>query len=118
MIRGKVREYLGMILYYTIRVQVKIMMLSYIDGIISSFDESYPKGKVTKSSAAPNNIFVVNKDYKKMDQEKVVEFHNLAANTLYANKRSRPDTCISIAFLTAGVQTPNKDNWYKLVHLM
>ena len=78
-------------------------MLSYIEEIITAFDKADQKGKGTKSSAAPNNLFVVNEDCKKIDQEKIVEFQDLAAKTLYATKRSRPNTCTAIAFLTTRV---------------
>ena len=47
-------------------------MISYIEDIINTFNKLDPKGKVPKSSAAPNNIFVVNEDCKKLYQEKVV----------------------------------------------
>jgi hypothetical protein len=63
-------------------------------------------------------LFKVNKDHKKLQPEKAVEFHNLVAKTLYATKRARPDTCAAIAFLTTRVQAPNKDDWNKLDHLM
>ena len=91
-IRGKVHEYLGMTIYYTVHGKVRITMLSYIEYIITAFKNAYSKWKGTKSSAAPNNIFVVNKDCKKLDQEKVVEFHNLVANNLYDTKKARYDT--------------------------
>ena len=107
--RGKVNEYLGITLYYTVRGQVRITILSYIEEIITNFDKSDPKGKGKKSSAAPNNLFVVNKDCKKLYQEKVVEFHNLVAKTFYAANRARPDTCTSIAFLTTRVQVLDEE---------
>ena len=47
-----------------------------------------------------------------------MDFHNLVANTLYANKRERPDTCTDIKFLTTRIQAPKKDDWAKLLHLM
>ena len=116
--RLKVNEYLGMTLYYNVHGQVRIMMLSYIEEIITDFDKAYPKGKVTKSSAAPNNIFVENEYYKKMDQEKVVEFHDIVAKNCYATKRPKPDTCTAISFLTRRVWAPGEEDWSKLVHLM
>ena len=67
-IQGNVCEYLGMNLYYTVRGQLSITMLSYIEEIINAFDKAYSKGECTKSSVTPNNIFVVNEDCKKMDQ--------------------------------------------------
>ena len=37
--QGKIHEYLLMILYYTVRGQVSITMLSYIEEIITAFDK-------------------------------------------------------------------------------
>ena len=93
-------------------------MFSYIDDILSTFDTEDPNLKVMKSIAAPNNLFLVNKDCKKFHQVKVVEFHNIVTKNLYAIKRSRPDTFTAISFLSTMVQSTNKENWDKLVHLM
>jgi hypothetical protein len=116
--RGKVHTYLGMTLDYTVRGQVKITMIGYVDEILTAFDKADPKGCGTKSSAAPDNLFKTNEDCEKLSPNKAVEFHNLVAKTLYATKRARPDTCTAIAFLTTRVRAPDKDDWTKLVHLM
>jgi hypothetical protein len=70
------------------------------------------------TSAAPDSIFKVDESCEKLKQDKAVEFHNLVAKTLYSTKRSRPDTCTAIAFMTTRVRAPDKDDWNKLVHLM
>ena len=116
--RGKVREYLGMTLYYTVCDQVNITIFSCIEEILTALEKADPNGKGTKSSDAPNNIFVVNKECKKMDQGKVVKFRNLVAKTLYANKSSIPYTCTDIIFLTIRVQAPDEDDWEKLLYIM
>ena len=102
-IRGKVHEYLLMTLYYTVHCQVRITIFSYIKETLTASKKSDPKGKGKISSAATNNIFVINKDRKKIDQEKVVEFQNLVAKTLYATKQAIPDTCTNITFITTRV---------------
>ena len=84
--RGRVHKYLGMTLDYTVCGQVNISMFNYIDKIIDAFDKAELKGDGTKSSAAPNDLFKVNKDHKKLWPEKAVEFHNLVDKTLYATK--------------------------------
>ena len=117
MIRGKIHEYLGMTLDCTVRGQVKITMISYIEEIPAAFDKLDPKWYGKNTSATPNNLFVVNKDCKKLNQKKVLGFHNLVENNLYATKRSIPDTCTAIEFLTTRVCAPDKDDWAKLVHL-
>ena len=116
--RGKVHKYLGMTLDYTVRGQVKITMIDYIDEILTAFDKADPKGSGTKTSAASENLFKIDEDCEKLQPSKAVEFHNLVAKTLYATKRARPDTCTAIAFLTTRVRAPDKDDWTKLVHLM
>ncbi len=45
------------------------------------------------------------------------DFHTVVAKILYVTKRARPDTCLSIAFLTIRVRAPDIDDWEKLHHL-
>jgi hypothetical protein len=116
--RGKVHEYLGMTLDYTVRGRVMISMFGYIDEIIASWEKVEPKCTGTKTSAAPENLFTVDEDCEKLPADKVVAFHNIVAKTLYATKRARPDTCTAIAFLTTRVREPDTQDWAKLAHLM
>jgi hypothetical protein len=78
-------------------------MFDYVDKIINAFDKAEPKRGGTKSSAAPDDLFKVDKDREKLPREKAIEFHNLVAKTLYATKRARPNTCTAIAFLMTRV---------------
>jgi hypothetical protein len=117
-IRGKIYKYLGMTLDYTTRGQVKITMFDYFDDILTTIDKAEPKGGVTKTNAAPVSLFKVDESCENIKQDKDVEFHNLVAKILYSTNRSRPDTCIAIAFLTSRVRAPEKDDWNELVHLM
>jgi hypothetical protein len=116
--RGKVHTYLGMKLDYTIPGQVSVTMFDYIKDIIDTFEKAEPKGTGTKTSAAPDNLFKIDKDCEKLNTSKAVVFHNLVAKTLYATKRARPDTGTAIAFLTTRVREPDKDDWAKMCHLM
>ena len=95
--------------------QCKVTMLGYIDKILAAWkkaDQSAdddglktigPKKK-TKSSAAPENLFVVNKDCKKLNSVKATSFHNIIAKALYVLKQARPDISVAIAFLMTRVQ--------------
>ena len=98
--RGKVHKYLGMPLNYTVRNQVQIKIIDFLDKVLIAFDKAEPKGGDTKKSAAPENLFKVDEDCKNLPQNKTVQFHNLVAKNLYATKRARPDTCMAVAFLT------------------
>ena len=60
--RGNVHMYLGVTLDYRIRGRVNITMLDYIEEIITAFEKAAPGNNGTTSSAAPINLFVVDKD--------------------------------------------------------
>ncbi len=72
--RGRVHKYLGMTLDYTVCGRVSILMFDYIDEIINAFDKAEPKGGSTKSSAAPDDLFKVDKDHEKLPPEKAMSF--------------------------------------------
>ena len=101
--RGKLNEYLGMTIDYSEPGQAKVTMLNYVEEILTAFAKANPKATGTKSSAAPENLFLVNEEYEKLLTNKSVQFHNLVAKTLYDTKRARPDTCTAVAFLTTRV---------------
>ena len=61
-------------------------MIDFLEKVLIAFDKAEPKGGNTKTSAAPENIFKVDEDGKKIPQSKTIQFHNLVANTLYATK--------------------------------
>jgi hypothetical protein len=116
--RGKVHTYLGMKIDYTTPGRVIISQFEYIQEIITAFDKADPTGGGTKSSSAPNNLFRIDTDCPKLSPVRAKEFHHLVAKTLYATKRSRPDTCTPVAYLTTRVRDPNTNDWDKLSHMV
>ena len=92
-----------MTLDYTVRGQVQITMIDFLDEVLVAFDKAEPKGGGTKTSAAPENLFKVNEYCEKLPHSKTVQFHNLAEKTVYETKQARPYTCTTVAFLTAGI---------------
>ena len=59
--------------------------------------------KKGSNTAAPENLFKVDKDAVKLDIRLSTVFHNLVAKTLFVTKRARSDTSTAIAFLTTHV---------------
>ena len=115
---GKVHKYLGITLDYTTVGQAKITMFDYIDEILNSFDKSDPTSGVTKSSSAPDIIFKVNEDCKKLNTKQSVEFHHLVEKILFPTKQAKPDTCTAVSLLTTILREPDNKDWANLVHLM
>jgi hypothetical protein len=67
-------------------------MHDYIDGILQVFDlaiKDHSNGYQNvekccfKSSAAPENLFMVNEDCKKLSNEAAAAFHTILAKALY-----------------------------------
>jgi hypothetical protein len=128
--RGKVHKYLGMTLDYSTPGECKITMIDYVDEILAAWEKVEPlideegfekvqsKARKTKTSAAPENLFKVDDDCKKLNSTKATAFHNIVAKALYITKRARPDISVAIAFLTTRVREPDLDDWEKLSHLM
>ncbi len=124
---GKVHKYLGMLLDFSHKGQCRVSMYEYVDRILEAFDSAvrrYDDGYLkvgkcrSKSGAAPDNLFVVNKDCKKLSDEVAAAFHAIVAKALYVTMGARPDTNLAIAFLTTGVRALDTADWEKLYHLM
>jgi hypothetical protein len=102
-------------------------MYDYVDSILEAFDSAirrYNDGYLkvgkrhSKSSAAPDNLFVVIRDCEKLSDEVAAAFHTIVTKALYVTKQARPDTSLAIAFLATRVRAPDTDDWEKSCHLM
>jgi hypothetical protein len=114
--QGHKHMYLGMDLDYTTHGQCKVTMIGHVDEILAAWKKvnqsadnedgfkTVGNKQKTKSSAAPENLFVVNEDCKKLDSVKATAFHNIIAKAPYITKRARPDISVAIAFLMMRVQ--------------
>ncbi len=124
--QGKVHTYLGMSIDFSKKCLVSILMEGYLSEVIAAWDKAEPLGKgfllvknrnTNKTSAAPDDLFKVDKDATKLGTNIKKIFHNIVAKMLYATKQARPDTLVAIAFLTMQVREPDVDDWRKLQHL-
>ena len=88
-------------------VKFTFTMIDFLDEVLTDFDKAEPKGGGTKTIAVPENLFKVDEDFEKLPQSKTVKFYHLVAKNVYATKRSRPDTCTAVAFLTTIFRAPN-----------
>jgi hypothetical protein len=107
--RGKTHKYLGLSLDFSHKGQCRVTMHDNINGILQAYDlaimdhvDGYQivGRRHSKTSAAPDNLFVVNEDCKKLSNEAAAAFHTIVAKALYLTKRARPDISLAITFLT------------------
>ena len=128
--QGKVHKYLGMNLDFSTKCQVEITMIEYVKEIVAAWDKAAPKvdddgfetvrrrGKKGRSSTAPEDLFKIDEDSKKLEPVKATAFHNIVAKALYLVKSARPDASVAIAFLITRVREPDVDDWRKLEQLV
>ena len=113
--RGKVHDYLGMVLDYRSEKKVKVTMYKFIDQML----KEVPKDMIGMAvSPTTNHLFKINPNPKYLDKDKKELFHHLVAKCLFLCKRARPDIHPAVAFLTTRVQKPDLDDWRKLSRLM
>ncbi len=125
--QGKVHDYLGMTIDFSKKGQVRITMLKYVAEVIAAWNKVAPhvdsEGFTTatrrkRTSAAPDDLFKVNEDAKKLSNAMAATFHNIVAKSLYLSKWARPNILVAIAFLTMRVRAPDVDDWRKLGHMV
>jgi hypothetical protein len=92
-------------------------MIDYVAEIVVAYDKALKdlsdglravtkKKNVARTSTAPDDLFIVDKDAEKLSEEDAMAFHNFVAKTLYVSKCARPDASTAIAFLTTRIRAP------------
>jgi hypothetical protein len=113
--RGKVHNYLGMRMDYTMRGKVNITMVPYIEDMIDKMPEDM---RGMSSTPGRNHLFTVNQDATKLSDEDSIMFHHITAKLLFLCKRARPDLQTAVTFLTTRVKSPDIDDYKKLARVM
>jgi hypothetical protein len=115
--RGKVHEYLGMTLNFTVPGQVQVTMISYVKEIVELFHK-HDATTLTAKTPAADHLFQVNEDAPSLTEHQATTFHNFVAKCLFLCKRARPDISTAEAFLTTRVKGPDQDDWKKLTRMI
>jgi hypothetical protein len=109
--RGKVHDYLGMVLDYTEEGRVKISMSQYIDEVVDEAPDDMDGEAPTPAAAY---LFQVNPEASKLDANNKEMFHRIVAKLLFLSKWARPDLQTAMAFLCTRVREPDEDDYKKL----
>ena len=115
--RGKIHDYLGMKLDYTVDGQVTIDMVDYVDSMVNTSPEEHLTGAKV-ASPWRQHLFKVQEQSPPLPKSTAEQFHTTTAQGLFLCKHARPDICPAIAYLTTRVKAPNENDWEKLVRIM
>jgi hypothetical protein len=115
--RGKVHDYLGMTLDFSVDGKVTFSMNDYIENVL----DDAPDDKAfagTAATPAAHHLFDVSSSADKLPAEAMEKFHRTTAKLLYLCKRARPDLQTGVAFLCTRVKQPDTDDWKKLARVV
>jgi hypothetical protein len=114
--RGKVHDYLGMTLDFSVPGQVTVTMIDYIKMICMDL----PKDMVGKAATpAANHLFLVDdEDAAPLDKDRTDLFVHLMMQLLFLSQRACPDIRTAISFLCGSIQHPNNHDYKKLTRVM
>ena len=85
---GKVHDYFGMDLNFSLKIPVKVSVIKHAKKIIEAFPEEIES---TYKSPAANPLFQIREERKAMvlPEEQSVSFHNMVAHILFMSKRAK-----------------------------
>jgi hypothetical protein len=114
--RGKVHDYLGMMLDFSVPSQVTVTMIDYIKMICMDL----PKGMIgTAATPATNHLFRVDdENAAPLDKDCADLFVHLMMQLLFLSQRARPDIQTAILFLCRCIQHPDDHDYKKLTRVM
>ena len=111
---GKKHEFLGMYFDFSEKGRVQVDMKYYIDNMLEDFPMN-----ITKTSKTPAGERLLEKGSGALlDKERKEIFHTTVARGLFMCKRARPDIQPTVIVLCSRVQSPNEDDWKKLIKMM
>jgi hypothetical protein len=98
-VRGKIHDYLAMIMDFTQDGALKIDMKCYIKGMLEDFP--YYEIKSTKVTPWTEKLLKIQEDAKKLNEERRSIFHTCVMKAMFLCKRSQPDIDPATAFLSS-----------------
>jgi hypothetical protein len=110
---GLIHNYLGMTWDFSTKGKCKVTMEKYINDLLT--DNNITD---TIDSPASNHLFVINPIAEKLSNDMIINFHTQVAKLLYLAKRIRPDILLPVSFLSTRVQSPDIDDWKKLMRVL
>ena len=94
---GKVHDYLGMTIDYSVDGKVKLYMFDYVEQILREADHKHVKG--TSVSPAGSNLFKINEDAEKLSSKDADQYRRSVAQLLFLSKLDQSDLQTAVAFL-------------------
>ena len=112
---GKIHDYLGMTLDFSIAGKVQIRMEDYITNMLTELLADMD-GMAT--TPATEHLFKINETPTYLDEKEATFFHHHMANLLFLCKQAGPDMQTVVAFLSSCIQHLDHHDYKKLTRAM
>jgi hypothetical protein len=110
---GLVHSYLGMTFDFSIEGRVRVTQEGYVTELVASEDL-----KRAVKTPATSDLFEVDVDSPRLSKSDSEDFHSNTAKLLFLSKRTRPDICVPVSFLTSRVQESTEQDMGKLKRVL
>ena len=110
---GLVHSYLGMTFDFSVSGRVMVNQEGYISELVASEDLKRPV-----KTPATADLFEVDPDSPRLDKHGSENFHSVTAKLLFLSKRTRPEICVAVSFLTSRVQESTEQDMGKLKRVL
>jgi hypothetical protein len=113
--KGRIHNYLGMVLDYTKDGCVKINMTDFIKVVLHDIPQ-----EMIGTAATPmcSHLFVTNNDSEKLDKKGQETYVHYVMQLLYLSQRARQDIRTAISFLCTRSNNPDVDDYKKLIRVI
>ena len=113
--RGKIHDYLGMVLDFSKPGEVTVDMIDYVKSVIAEMPEEMAG---TATTPAASHLFKANENPEPLGPEKAATFHRMVMQLQYLSQRGRPDIRTPCPTCASARAKPDWDDWKKLTRVM
>jgi Reverse transcriptase (RNA-dependent DNA polymerase) len=113
--RGKIHDYLGMVLDFSQPGAMKVDMSEYVKMVLHELPDEMIG---TATTPAASYLFDINGDSEILDDDKKSTFVHYVMQLLYLSQRGRPDIRTAISFLCTRLTQPTDDDYKKLIQVL
>jgi hypothetical protein len=110
---GLVHSYLGMTFDFSIEGRVRVTQEGYVTELVASEDL-----KRAVKTPATADLFEIDANSPRLSKSDSEDFHSNTAKLLFLSKRTRPDICVPVSFLTSRVQESTEQDMGKLKRVL
>ena len=94
---------------------IELSMVQYVKDVLDKWSN---QGLYLYEHPSDDNLFYVDENSPKLDEDRSKSFHKVVAQLLYLCKRARPDIGLPVHYLCTKVKSPSREDELKLERVL